>query len=396
MSAGKQKNKWWLWIIPGLLIACLVLTAISALQNMSLKNLPVGQPAISKLDKARLSEALNLRQNLGESVFPGWSNVVTGQILYNEEYAFLIGLRNPESGWIKVPQEQQRGSIWQEQPPEELWEGTPYYRQPYLKHQSPEAFTVRVGEHYVGSMATFDWLRVNLMQQIRSDLPAFLQPVFPYQLAVSLLVSSSDSYIALLEHENFHAYQAVSMTQRFLQAEQANINQQDNYPWHADSGVQAWKQELEALKEASQTEDVAAKALLVQHFLDLRDQRRISEKLSADLIALENDREWLEGLARYVELESLRVAGVSETYQPVENMDTDPLFEKYRRFERRWKRELDQMLRMADDEGDGRFYYSGMAQAYLLDDLMPEWKNTMLVDPTLNLEDLLRTALESR
>ena len=396
MSAGKQKNKWWLWIIPGLLIACLVLTAISALQNMSLKNLPVGQPAISKLDKARLSEALNLRQNLGESVFPGWSNVVTGQILYNEEYVFLIGLRDPESGWIKVPREQQRGSVWQEQPPEELWEGTPYYRQPYLKHQSPEAFTVRVGEHYVGSMATFDWLRVGLMQQIRSDLPAFLQPVFPYQLAVSLLVSSSDSYIALLEHENFHAYQAVSMPQRFRQAEQANINQQDNYPWHADSGVQAWKQELEVLKEASQTEDVAAKTLLVQHFLDLRDQRRISEKLSADLIALENDREWLEGLARYVELESLRVAGVSETYQPVENMDTDPLFEKYRRFDRRWKRELDQMLRMADDEGDGRFYYSGMAQAYLLDDLMPEWKNTMLVDPALNLEDLLRTALESR
>jgi hypothetical protein len=396
MSSEKQMKKWWLWIIPGLLIACLVLTAVSALQNLQLKNLPIGQSTISKLDKARLAEALNLRHNLGDSVFPGWGDAVSGQILYNEKNAFLVGLYNPEPGWKKVPQEIQRGSIWHKQPANELWEGTPYYRQSYNTDQSPEAFTVRVGEHYIGSMASFDWLRVSLMQQLRSDLPAFLQPVFPYRLAVSLLVSNSDSYIAMLEHENFHAYQAISMPERFLQAEQANMKQQDNYPWQAESGVQAWKQELEALKEALQTEDMAAKALLVQQFLNLRDQRRSSENLSADLIALENDREWLEGLARYVELESLRVASVSKTYQPVENMATDPLFDKYRGFDRRWKRELDQMVRMANDEGDGRFYYSGMAQAYLLDDLMPDWKTALLIDPSHNLEDLLHTALESR
>ena len=29
---------------------------------------------------------------------------------------------------------------------------------------------------------------------------------------------------------------------------------------------------------------------------------------------------------------------------------------------------------MANDEGDGRFYYSGMAQAFLLDRLLPGWK----------------------
>jgi hypothetical protein len=29
---------------------------------------------------------------------------------------------------------------------------------------------------------------------------------------------------------------------------------------------------------------------------------------------------------------------------------------------------------MADDKGDGRFYYTGMAQAFLLDRLMPSWK----------------------
>ena len=59
----------------------------------------------------------------------------------------------------------------------------------------------------------------------------------------------------------------------------------------------------------------------------------------------------------------------------------------------RWSRELDQISRMAEDEGDGRFYYSGMAQAYLLDQLHLSWKLTLATDPMLNLEDLLRQAL---
>ena len=51
------------------------------------------------------------------------------------------------------------------------------------------------------------------------------------------------------------------------------------------------------------------------------------------------------------------------------------------------------MTRMASDKGDGRFYYSGMAQAFLLDQLDPTWKQTLYADPSLNLADLLRRAL---
>jgi hypothetical protein len=52
------------------------------------------------------------------------------------------------------------------------------------------------------------------------------------------------------------------------------------------------------------------------------------------------------------------------------------------------------MARMAGDEGDGRFYYSGMAQAYLLDRLSPGWKKTAL-DAGAHLDDLLAAALSS-
>ena len=48
------------------------------------------------------------------------------------------------------------------------------------------------------------------------------------------------------------------------------------------------------------------------------------------------------------------------------------------------------MRRMADDEGDGRFYYTGMA--YLLDRLMPDWKQKAF-DDGIWLEDLLAEAV---
>jgi hypothetical protein len=47
---------------------------------------------------------------------------------------------------------------------------------------------------------------------------------------------------------------------------------------------------------------------------------------------------------------------------------------------------------MANDEGDGRFYYSGMAQAYLLDRLSPGWKQSAF-QPGVYLDELLAAAI---
>jgi len=73
----------------------------------------------------------------------------------------------------------------------------------------------------------------------------------------------------------------------------------------------------------------------------------------------------------------------------------DPDFARYAGFEKRWAQEAAQMGRMAGDEGDGRFYYSGMAQAVLLDRLLPDWKEQALADDVF-LEDLLETAVAER
>jgi hypothetical protein len=224
-------------------------------------------------------------------------------------------------------------------------------------------------------------------------LPGFLKPVFPYSLVASLFFPNSDTYLSLIQHESFHAFQAVWAQPRFEAAEWDGIRLADQYPWENQEGINAWQQELDLLKVALKTEDKEDIRQLAQQFLDHRDARRITMKLSVDLIRYENQREWVEGMARYAELETWHLAGSDEQYQPLTDLQNDRKFKRYKSFDDRWNRELDQITRMAEDEGDGRFYYSGMAQAYLLDQLHPSWKLTLAADPMLNLEDLLKQAL---
>lgn len=387
-----KKKRFWIWIIPGLLVFCVLSVVISGLVNLGLpKESPVVE-SLSSIEKARLAEAVHLRTSLGDTVFPGFGEAPIGQVVYNESYAFVINLQDPAQGWQALPSEKSYGTIW-ETVPDEYWEGETYYRQPLNGEVTPQAFAVRIGDSYAGSMTTFDWTRISLMDQFRRDLPSWLKPVFPYQLAVNTLIRGSDMYISLLVHETFHAYQAYWAPQRFFPAERAR-DLEDEYPWMDEDGIEMWKTELEILQTALRcTEPEEVKALATD-FLAQRTERREAMGVSDDLIAYENHREWMEGMARYVELESWRLATNTENYLPIESLSQDPAFQNYKKYTQRWKQEVAQMTRMADDEGDGRFYYSGMAQAYLLDVLDPDWKENFLDHPELNLEDLLRMAVE--
>lgn len=99
-------------------------------------------------------------------------------------------------------------------------------------------------------------------------------------------------------------------------------------------------------------------------------------------------RKWVSGIAVGLAALCIVLAGVlAEGYEPLAAIEDDPDFSGYGSFERRWSQEIDQIGRMAGDEGDGRFYYSGMAQAVLLDRLMPGWKEQALAEGVF-LEDL--------
>lgn len=371
---------------------CVILLAISAAGNLTLPTRSDSVEVLSMADKARLAETRHLLRELGEKVWPGWGRAVAPMIAHNEEYAFLVGYPNPPEGWVKVPAGIQRGVAW-EPVPDETFMGEQVYRQ-RLSNVTPEAFTVMVGERWVCSLPTLDWMQISLLQNIRADLPSFLQPVFPYRLFIRQLVSGDEQYISLNAHECFHAYQGILAAEKLTAAENANSQLESQYPWENEVLRADWQTELALLADALRVTDPVRTLELAGRFLEVRAARRASAGLSPELIAYEQKREWLEGLARYAELEIWRLA-TANGYLPIPETGDLPRFDGYRGFERRWTNELAQIQRMAGDEGDGRFYYSGMAQAYLLDRLSPGWKATAF-DDNIWLDDLLQAIVQKR
>ena len=154
-----------------------------------------------------------------------------------------------------------------------------------------------------------------------------------------------------------------------------------------------WQRELDLLHAAMNADDPDEIRSLAAQFLEQRNSRRESAGLSDDLVSFERNREWVEGIAKYGERMSYRLAADPERGEPVAAIQDDPKFNGYRDSARRWSMEVDQMRRMAGAEGDGRFYYTGWAQAVLLDRLSPGWQS-QLFDDQIWLEDLLRKAVE--
>lgn len=380
-----------LLLVGLLLVMCLVGAAVSFVTNRNLPTEAANAERLSDVDKARLAEITHLRETLGNDVWPGWGDATIPLIVYNDAYAFLVGYSDPPPGWVKVPQQEHRGGPWQPVPDDSFY-GERYYRQPLDEGVSPEAFTVTIGDRWAASLHTREAMRVTLAHQFREMLPGGVREALPYGLAAGVFLRNSDSYVGAFLHESFHAYQGARVPERLAAAERANFRNQDAYPSGESAFVEDWEAELALLQEAVRAEDAAATAELARQFLDQREERRTAAGLANELVVYEQQREWLEGVALYNELEILRQAQIDGDYRPIEGMAADPEFDRYDTFEQRWGQEVAQIGRMAGNDGDGRFYYSGMAQAVVLDRLLPDWK-TQIFEEGVFLEDLLATAV---
>jgi hypothetical protein len=382
------------WIgraVLGLLALLLLAALVSFVINLQL---PVEVESAAELDsltQARVDEIFHLRQTLGNDVWPGWGDAEIPLILYNEEYAFLVDYPgDPPAGWTAVGADRPIGAAWERLPAERLARGH-YFRSPLPANGStPQAFTVRIGDQWVASLGQYEWMKFSLIEQIRGDMPPLLREIVPYSLFVNLLLNGTDGHIAAVLHESFHAYQSLQSRDRLVAAEAAARTGERAYPWH-EAGVEAaWQAELDLLAEAVRAESDEEAQQLARQFLAHRQERRAG--LPSSLVEYERHREWVEGLARYAELGIWRAAHSNESYTPFAALADDPDFNGYRNYPTRWNREIDQIRRMADDEGDGRFYYSGMVQAVLLDRFDPGWK-VQILDDGVWLDDLLSVAV---
>lgn len=373
---------------------CLLLTGFIQLINARQPTRSSLVDRLSTTDKYRLAEVFHLRQALGDQVMPGWAQAEIPVIAFNEEYIFLVGCQEPASGWQKVPQGTPMGRDWEVVPGDDFY-GRPYYRQ---KLPGPgvttENFTVQVGDRWVASLMSLEWMKISLASEMRQGLPALIQPLIPYPLVVNLFVPGSDTYITGVLHEAMHAYQGIRAPQRLADAEEASRQLGSQYLWEDQAFQDDWQAELDLLHQAMRASSQDETLRLARAFLQQRTQRRTAAKLTENLIDFERQREWEEGVAKYAERYIYSLAAQTESYQPLTELSQDQEFYHYQNAQQKWDQEIDQIRRMASDEGDGRFYYSGFAQAVLLDRLAPDWKERLFEDGVW-LEDLLGDATSS-
>jgi len=302
------------------------------------------QPALSDEDKTELGVVFKLKAEAGDEVWPGLAGAAIPVILFNARYEFLVGPANSPALWEIVK--------------DDLFQGKPYSRKPAENTQN---FAVKVGAAFAGSAST-----LGLMN---SKSPLKLGP---------------DFHAVLVLHEMFHAYQADQDAARFAKA-LAVYKVEEGYSLKDKDFAAAWTGEGAALAQALKAPTDEEAVRLAYKFLEVRDARRAAARLAPELADYERELEWLEGLAKYAEVRFYELAASRPAQAGgIKFNPRLPIFLQWD-FVRLEKQ-------MGAQEGDLRFYLSGMAQARLLDRLSPGWKNGTALGKVY-LEDILRAAV---
>lgn len=348
---------------------CLLLSIVSVLSNLNLPQLDKSELS-SQLDKARLMEALQVKSKLGNQVWQGWGDINMPVILSNSSHEFLFNYTaQPPAEWSLITSDQFDGNL--------------YYTRETKDHQN---FAVKVGEVWTASMATKSYTDVFLIQTFRDMFPNPIKQIFPYRF----LIQPSETQIGGLLHETFHVLQYQMASDRITKAEAIHKLGKE-YEKATVQSNSSFKKESALLANALEAKTRLEKIELVRQFLETRDARRKDSKLTPELIDYERWLEWEEGTAKYIEVAILKTASESTDYQPLPEMKNDADFKSYKKFSQRWSQELFQ-LRYQTNSGETQFYQTGLAEAFLLNDLLPGWQKTYW-NKDVFLEDLLRSVI---
>lgn len=315
---------------------------------------------LSETDKNQLIELLRLKETFGGLVWPEFDSAEIPLIQYNEQFEFLVLHPNPPTSWLVVKND--------------TFFELPYYVRPAGQAQ---AFTLKVGDVWAGSLDTLDSMNRSLEKQIREEIPPEkLTPAFMEMMSIS----PAHHVVALL-HESFHAFQAMTAAKQFASAQKKYAMEKD-YPYENIEFQEAWNREGELLVKALRSKEEKERIELIQKFLETRNGRRLKIGLSPELVAFEQELEWLEGTAKYVEMRFAEL-GMTDTNEERAKF--------YRTVRGRLRMDFySRLMKLGEQQGDLRFYLSGAAQALLLDSISIDWKQNFLSQQNLFLEDLLK------
>ncbi len=301
---------------------------------------------LSASDKSEIATAMDLKTTLGDKIWPGFDSASIPIVLYDSSFEFLTGAAEPPAPWEKVA-----GDALGERP---------YFRRPAA---DPQSFAVKVDSGWAGSVST--------LASMNAKNPIKLTP---------------DLHVVIILHEMFHAFQAMEAPERFAAA-QNSYKAESGYPYGDKDFAAAWTAEGAALAGALKAKDDLDAAAFARKFIEARDSRRGKARLEIAQLEFERAIEWLEGMAEYAEIAFYQLAAGRS------GLETGILFGARIPWLLQWDfTRLEKQL--GSEKGDLRFYVSGMAQAFLLDRLDPNWKALAALD-TFTLEDQLRRVVLS-
>ncbi|OGD29809.1 MAG: hypothetical protein A2Y56_14905 [Candidatus Aminicenantes bacterium RBG_13_63_10] len=288
----------------------------------------LSRPTLSAEDKVEITQALRLKKETGDLIWPGLAGADIPIVLYNAVYEFLVGYESPPQPWEQVASDDVQGAK--------------YFRR---ARQNPQSFAAKIGERWAGSIASLDLMQSKVPLKLGRDLHA-----------------------VFLLHEMFHAFQATQAPKRFERA-LAAYKSESRYPFQEAEFAADWTEEGATLAQALKAANDALARRLAGKFLEIRRMRRGRSGLAPELVTYERELEWLEGLAKQAEMKFYEIAGARLPFI---------LQNDFVRLEKQ----------MGAQGGDLRFYLSGMAQARLLDRLCPGWQSKTAL-AALILEDIL-------
>ncbi len=346
--------------IAGLLILTVIVSLFVYNLILSLiYKAPEDETELSAEELQEIDFVYHFKNAEGDHIWPGLAQTEIPFICFNDEYEFLFNYDGSVSDWTEIAANDNRGRTILRR-----------------KAANPQAFAVEVDGKWTGSLGTKNQMNRALFWGIREEVPAVFSRIFPF----FIFKVSDGMHIAGTFHEMFHAFQAKQNEAKFLEAENAHADLK-SYPFYDEDFIEAWNKEGKLLYEALQTEDRQHFLAVVDSFLLMRKNRRAGKDLAANHIAAEKKLEWLEGMAKYVEY---------QTY--IRAAQKDDSSYKFKTKNAYWQMERkDRLSRLGRHKGDNRFYSSGAAQAFILDELSPGWKLKIMNDE-IYAEDLIREA----
>lgn len=308
-------------------------------------------------DLRRAGEYFHVVGGLGRAIWQGWTPAPLLQRTAACEY--LIGHPAPPPLFRRVPGLRVAGRI---------------------------VFAAPAGTASPAPAATA-W-KVNRVWTAVSPVRVLLQRLVDRQLGRGAVRLDDASYVRVLAHESFHAYQL-----RGLQALPTFGNTFDEGRAVAllggrDAAERRLATEGAVVRDAVVASTIGGTRAAVVRFLDLRRARHSAVGDAAGLRTFEQQLEWTEGLARYADLRLFARAG-QPGYRPTSGIAYPGSAATFHGF----LGGLASRERRADGLR-GRWEDLGAAEALLLDRLVSGWRGTALRRPK-PLDELLAASVGS-